>query len=64
MERIAAWVVVALGTVLIVGGIVGAVDAAREGDGSALVPRLLILALVAFGVARAVVRLREPTASR
>ncbi len=64
MERVAAWVVLVLGAVLIVGGIVGLVDAAQEGDGAGAVPRVLILALLVVGVARAVAKLREPTASR
>ena len=50
MDRSAAWVVLALGTLVLIGGVVGIVNGIRDDDLRALVPRLLIIVLVVLAI--------------
>ena len=58
MDRLAAWMVVVLGTLVLIGGVVGAVNGLREDDLDAPFPRMLVMLLVVFAVRRAAPKLR------
>lgn len=58
MDRSAAWVVLALGTLVLVGGVVGIVNGIRDDDPTALLPRLLIMLLVVLALRGARQKLR------
>ena len=58
MQRLAAWVVLVLGTLVLAGGVVGIVDGVREHDLQALLPRLLLLLLVVLAMRRAAPKAR------
>ncbi len=59
VDRVAAWVVLALGSVLLVGGVVGTLIAVRENEPAGAAGRLTVMVLVAFGKRRAVRQLRK-----
>ena len=50
MDRAAAWVVLALGTLVLIGGAAGIVDGIRDDDPTALLPRLLVMVLVVLAM--------------
>ena len=50
MDRSAAWVVLALGTLVLIGGAAGIVDGIRDDDPTALLPRLLVMVLVVLAM--------------
>jgi hypothetical protein len=53
MDRAAAWVIMVLGTLVLVGGVVGIVNGVRDDDPMALLPRLLVMLLVVLAMRRA-----------
>lgn len=58
MNRLAAWVVLVLGTLVLIGGVVGAVNGARVHDLDAPLPRLLVMLLVVVAMRRAAPKVR------
>ena len=60
LRRSAAWVVLLLGSALLVGGIVGTALAVRDDDLAGALGRLTVVALVAVGMHRAGQQLRSP----
>ena len=50
MDRSAAWVVLALGTLVLIGGAVGIVNGIRDDDPTALLPRLFVMLLVVLAI--------------
>lgn len=58
MDRVAASVVMVLGTVVLVGSVVGFVNGIRDDDPTAPVPRLLVMVLVVLAMRGARRRLR------
>jgi hypothetical protein len=58
MSRLAAWVVLALGTLVLIGGVVGAVNGIRDHDLDAPLPRLLVMLLVVVAMRRAAPKAR------
>ncbi len=57
-SRLAAWVVLALGTLVLIGGVVGAVNGIRDHDLDAPLPRLLVMLLVVVAMRRAAPKAR------
>ena len=53
MNRAAAWVVMVLGTLVLVGGVLGIVNGIRDDDPTAPLPRLLVMLLVVLAMRRA-----------
>ena len=53
MNRAAAWVVIVLGTLVLVGGVLGIVNGIRDDDPTAPLPRLLVMLLVVLAMCRA-----------
>ena len=63
MERLAAWTVLVLGALVLIGGVVGLVDGVR-GDGmGAPLPRLLLILLVVLAMRRAIPKARSARAA-
>ena len=53
MNRAAAWVVLVLGTLVLVGGVLGMVNGIRDDDPTAPLPRLLVMLLAVLAMRRA-----------
>lgn len=53
MNRAAAWVVMVLGTLVLVGGVLGIVNGIRDDDPTAPLARLLVMLLVVLALRRA-----------
>lgn len=58
MDRLAAWVVLILGTLVLIGGVVGVFNGVRDHDLDAPLPRLLVMLLVVIAMRRAATKLR------
>lgn len=59
MERVTAWVVLGLGTLVLLGGAVGVVRGLRDGDGVvAVLARLLVVLVVVLAMRRAARKVR------
>lgn len=59
MERVTAWVVLGLGTLVLLGGAVGVVRGLRDGDGvGAVLARLLVVLVVVLAMRRAARKVR------
>ncbi len=58
MDRLAAWVVLVLGTLVLIGGVVGVVNGVRDHDLDAPLPRLLVMVLVVLAMRKAAPRVR------
>lgn len=58
MDRLAAWMVLVLGTLVLIGGVVGAVNGLRDDDLNAPLPRLLVMLVVVLAMRRAAPKVR------
>ena len=61
VDRLTAWVIVALGSLLLVGGLVGTVVALQDDEPAMTAGRLAVMVLAAVGMLRAVHQLRRST---
>jgi hypothetical protein len=59
IDRLAAWVLLVLGTLVLLGGSVGVVNGVRDHDLDAPLPRLLVILLVVVAMHRAASRARR-----
>jgi hypothetical protein len=59
MDGLAAWVVLILGALLLVGGMVGAFNGVRDHDLDAPLRHLLVMLLVVIAMRRAATKLRS-----